>query len=185
MSEHRDVQLSKLCSIARRRGTPTGTGAYVGLEHIAPGSGLLTPTTISGAGVKSSTFCFDDQMVLYGKLRPYLNKVALPNFSGFCSTDILPLIPAEGVDRRLLAALLRSPDFVGRVSQLTTGANLPRVSPDALMTVIVRVPTDPDTLSRVMVAMDALDGANTALSALAGAVAELAAFPGALLAVDA
>src|SRR5438128_384123 len=61
---------------------------YLSLEHIQPET-----TRIIGKGsagdVTSTKSVFRAGDVLYGKLRPYLNKVALPDFDGICSTDIL------------------------------------------------------------------------------------------------
>ena len=54
----------------------------------------------------STKFDFTDRHILFGKLRPYLAKVALPNFNGVCSTDILPILPGEEVDRRYLCWFL-------------------------------------------------------------------------------
>ncbi|MBU1657715.1 hypothetical protein KKG72_01510 [bacterium] len=53
--------------------------------------------------MKSSTFYFNDEHVLYGRLRPYLNKVLLPDFEGHCSTEIFPIKPKKNIlDRRFL-----------------------------------------------------------------------------------
>lgn len=97
---------------------------YLGLEGIEAGTGLFT------AGVLSKTpdaplaisFRFDSRHVLYGKLRPYLNKVALPVHEGKCSTEIIPLLPTDALDRRFLSYFLRSPQTVAKISERTSGA---------------------------------------------------------------
>ncbi len=81
----------------------------------------------------ATKFRFTPKHILYGKLRPYLNKVALPNFHGVCTTEILPVLPDERkVDRRYLYALLLSPNFVKWASANVSGANLPRITPERL-----------------------------------------------------
>ncbi|GIU99473.1 MAG: hypothetical protein KatS3mg014_1089 [Actinomycetota bacterium] len=68
---------------------------YVGLENIEPDTGRivnLEPTP--GARIASTKYRFDRRHVLYGKLRPYLNKVCAPDFEGICATDIVPLLPS-------------------------------------------------------------------------------------------
>jgi len=62
---------------------------YVGMEHIGSGSGRLNIEPTPSA-VKSATFHFDKGHVLYGRLRPYLNKVLVSDFEGHCSTEIFP-----------------------------------------------------------------------------------------------
>ena len=81
---------------------------------------------VSEAG--NSTFHFDQTHVLYSKLRPYLNKVALPDESGIATTELIPLRPHPHlVCREYLAHYLRSPLFLAYASQYVTGAKMPRV----------------------------------------------------------
>jgi len=66
---------------------------YVGLEHV-DGEGKIDCTeTVASAELKSNKFRFTDRHVLFGKLRPYLRKIARPTTSGICSTDIIPILP--------------------------------------------------------------------------------------------
>lgn len=77
----------------------------------------------------SSTHLFDCQHVLYSKLRPYLNKVVLPDELGVATTELVPMLPdPERIDRRYLAHYLRSRRFVDWISQQVAGAKMPRVS---------------------------------------------------------
>ena len=62
--------------------------------------------------MRSSTSAFAAGDVLYGKLRPYLNKAVLAERSGVCTTELLVLRPTANVDPRFLAAALHSPSFV-------------------------------------------------------------------------
>lgn len=77
---------------------------YLGLEHIEGTTGRIMRDTHVGANGegRSATFAFDSRHVLYGKLRPYLNKVALPEFAGRCTTELIPLLPASSVHREFL-----------------------------------------------------------------------------------
>ncbi|KKH33038.1 hypothetical protein [Methanosarcina mazei] len=61
---------------------------YVGLEHIESHKCQIKGYGFS-VDIKSTKTMFHRGDVLYGKLRPYLNKVCVPNFDGVCSTDIL------------------------------------------------------------------------------------------------
>ena len=82
---------------------------------------------LSEVGNSTTTFCEDN--VLYSKLRPYLNKVVVPNGKGYCTSELLPLLPQKDVLNRLfLAYLLRSTSFVNYISNRVAGAKMPRVS---------------------------------------------------------
>jgi len=87
------------------------------------------PASMAG----TSTFAFDVGNVLYSKLRPYLNKVSLPDEPGIATTELVPLRPNPKVlDRRYLAYYLRAPLFVARASARVAGAKMPRVQMDWL-----------------------------------------------------
>lgn len=77
----------------------------------------------------SSTHWFDERHVLYSKLRPYLNKVVLPDEQGLATTELVPMLPdPEKLDRRYLVHYLRSKQFVSWISDQVAGAKMPRVS---------------------------------------------------------
>ena len=95
---------------------------YVGLEHIESKSGkfvgTLKPTT-----VKSSTFHFTEKHVLYGRLRPYLNKVFLPFFEGHCSTEIFPISVTTRILREYLYYWFLLDSTVKKIDATRTGKN--------------------------------------------------------------
>ena len=84
-------RLGDVCAINKRKHDGSAK-PYVGMEDIESGTGrhLGAKTPLA---VKSLTFGFRPEQVLYGRLRPYLNKVLLPDFEGHCSTEIFPLQP--------------------------------------------------------------------------------------------
>ena len=114
---------------------------FVGVENVVGGTGILNFDTDSRiGGQKSTAFRFDRRHVLYGKLRPYLNKVAVPEFAGRCSTELVPLLPRSGVDRDFLAHLLRRKETVEFVMASVTGARMPRTDLKVLMSMLVPLP---------------------------------------------
>lgn len=113
---------------------------YVGLEHIESGGRLLNKHSVSAGELASTKFRFTPGHLLYGKLRPYLAKIAMPDFHGICSTDILPISPGSRLDRAFLAYFLRQPHMVDYASSRSEGANLPRLSPKALAEFEVPLP---------------------------------------------
>lgn len=77
----------------------------------------------------TSTHWFDENYVLYSKLRPYLNKVVVPDGLGLATTELVPMLPdPDRLDRKYLAYYLRSEQFVRWVNEQVAGAKMPRVS---------------------------------------------------------
>jgi type I restriction enzyme S subunit len=105
---------------------------YIGLEHLERGGRIIGHDTVGNAELASSKFMFSAQHLLYGKLRPNLGKISRPNFSGVCSTDILPVLPGSQLNRDYLAHYLAQPIMVELASSRAAGANLPRLSPATL-----------------------------------------------------
>jgi type I restriction enzyme S subunit len=118
---------------------------YLGLEHIESESGriLITESYASTTEVRGVSFQFDTHHVLYGKLRPYLNKVALPSFSGRCSTELVPLLPRGDSPREFIAAYLRLPFVVNAAMSTNKGSRMPRTDMHLLMNMTVPIPPIP------------------------------------------
>lgn len=99
----------------------TKTGAFVDLKS-ARDEGLI-----------SGKFLFDESMVLYSKIRPYLMKVARPDFNGLCSADMYPLSPNScAITRDYLFYLLLSKRFTDYAIQGSARAGMPKVNRDHL-----------------------------------------------------
>jgi type I restriction enzyme, S subunit len=105
---------------------------YVGLENIESGGAFVGVREVDSGELASSKFAFTARHLLFGKLRPYLAKIARPTFAGICSTDILPVLPGPELDRDYLAHFLLKPETVALANSRASGANLPRLSPRAL-----------------------------------------------------
>lgn len=83
--------------------------------------------------VGTSTIKFNKDNVLYSKLRPYLNKVVIPNDSGYCTSELVPFKPFENIILKIfLCYVLSHKSFVNYISSKVIGAKMPRVSMDAL-----------------------------------------------------
>ena len=109
----------------------SGPATYVGLENITQGSGQLSGDVVANdpTQVKSVKSVFHANDILYGRLRPNLNKVWLADRDGFCSTDIMVIRPTKAVVLpELYAYLFRSAEFNSMVLQRVTGAQLPRIN---------------------------------------------------------
>ncbi len=90
---------------------------------------ILDYLMVSEEEVGSSTCTFDTSNVLYSKLRPYLNKVVIPERCGYATSELVPLQPIKTkLSREYLAYMLRSDEFVNMINEKVAGAKMPRVS---------------------------------------------------------
>jgi len=123
------IRLAELCDLVTAQVDPSSCPAdpYIGLEHVP--SGRLTASQSGlAADVQSSKYRFLAGDVLYGKLRPYLDKAISTSQSGICSTELLVLRPRVGVDADFLACVLHAPAFIDYAMAGTTGVQHPRTS---------------------------------------------------------
>lgn len=97
------------------------------LDQVESNSGrIIEKQFFSIQEIGASTVLFDENNVLYSKLRPYLNKVVIPNGRGYCTSELIPLKP-NNLLKEYLAYSLRLPEFVQYISGKTGGAKMPRV----------------------------------------------------------
>lgn len=138
------VELGAVAEIERKGVDPRVASPetiYLGLEHIERGGRIIGHETVGDAEITSTKFQFTPEHVLFGKLRPNLGKISRPNFSGVCSTDILPIRPGKELDRNYLAHYLSQPSMVDFAASRTSGANLPRLNPTVLSTFPILLPS--------------------------------------------
>ena len=103
---------------------------HIGIDSIEKGTGALKGyRTVREDGVISGKYIFTPQHIIYSKIRPNLNKVALPNFEGLCSADAYPILPNHSnCNRVFLAIALRSEYFLEYILQFSSRTNLPKVN---------------------------------------------------------
>jgi type I restriction enzyme, S subunit len=119
-------KLSEVCQIEKSQGIYTHL-PYIGMENIESNTARFIGST-KPQSVKSSTFKFSPNHVLYGRLRPYLNKVLAPHFIGHCSTEIFPIKPSECLNKNFLLYWLLMDSTVKRINATCTGARMPRAN---------------------------------------------------------
>lgn len=141
------VQANLLTSIAKTDYIPLGelvqirSGTvkpseqpYCALPHVAPdniesGTGRMQNiNTAAEDGVTSNKYAFSAGDLLYSKIRPYLNKFAIPQFDGVCSADMYALVPKEPATAEYLAMTLQSPRFLAYAEQQSGRASIPKIN---------------------------------------------------------
>lgn len=103
---------------------------HIGIDSIEKETGELRGyRTVKEDGVISGKYIFTQEHIIYSKIRPNLNKVALPTFDGLCSADAYPILPKKGVCSRVfLAHVMRSPFFLDYILQFSARSNMPKVN---------------------------------------------------------
>ena len=103
---------------------------HIGIDSIEKETGELKGyRTVKEDGVVSGKYIFTPQHIIYSKIRPNLNKVALPDFEGLCSADAYPILPnPKNCNRIFLALAMRSDYFLDYILQFSARTNLPKVN---------------------------------------------------------
>ncbi|MBG6110796.1 type I restriction enzyme S subunit [Flavobacterium sp. CG_9.10] len=107
---------------------------HIGAGNIITQKGtLIDLKTAKEENLISGKFLFDEQMILYSKIRPYLMKVVNCDFQGLCSADIYPLLPfTEKMSKDFLYHLLLSKDFTEYAILGSQRAGMPKVNREHL-----------------------------------------------------
>jgi type I restriction enzyme S subunit len=144
-------ELRDVCSVDNKKNTKKGI-PYIGMEDIEANSsrflGSLEPRS-----VKSNTFYFTGKQLLYGRLRPYLNKVFLPDFEGHCSTEIFTININVDLVRRYLYYWFIQDSTVSRINETCTGARMPRANMEEVFTFKLPIPPLPEQ-QRIVAILD-------------------------------
>jgi type I restriction enzyme S subunit len=162
------VRLGDVCGISSTLIDPRGE-QYLKMLHVGGANiesltgGLIDLKSAEEEGLKSGKFLFDEHMVLYSKIRPYLMKVARPSFRGLCSADIYPLLPTEGrLDRDYLFYLLLTPSFTDYAVVGSARAGMPKVNREHLFSFQFSLPSLASQERAVGILNEAFDDIATA-----------------------
>jgi len=103
---------------------------HIGIDSIEKNTGALVGyRTVREDGIVSGKYLFTPKHIIYSKIRPNLNKVALPTFEGVCSADSYAILPNESVCNRIfLAHVMRSQVFLDYILPFSNRTNMPKVN---------------------------------------------------------
>jgi len=118
---------------------PYSVEKYIGLEHID--SGISTCNKfINATNVQSVTSRFKKGDILYGKLRPYLDKAVIATFDGICTTEILVFNANDKSTNEFLMLHIRTKEFINYNTRLGFGTKMPRTSVDIISNYKIHLP---------------------------------------------
>ena len=116
---------------------------YFGADSIEPNSGkLLKVETAEDQGVDGPVYEFSGERLLYSKIRPYLNKLAIVDLKGYCSSDMYPLLPDRSrIHITYLATYMLSEEFNDRIRYHYERASIPKINRSQLFKIVIPVPS--------------------------------------------
>ncbi len=173
--EWKTLPLGRVVEIASGQVDPTKSPysdlPHIGGENIESHTGTIRDVkTAKELQLKSGKYAFDENDVLYSKIRPALNKVAAPDFKGICSADIYPIRPANRDLRRdYLFYLLLSDAFLKHAKKHSDRSKIPKVNRDALLECTVSIPRSAEQQHIA----DCLTALNTLITAQAAKIETL------------
>ena len=98
------------------------------LDMIESNTGRIIEKVYEDVENAFSVQSFDEGNVLFSKLRPYLNKVVIPDEPGMATTELVPLRPEPSkLHKVFLSHLLRGNQFVNYANDIAGGTKMPRM----------------------------------------------------------
>ncbi|MBO5968418.1 MAG: restriction endonuclease subunit S [Clostridia bacterium] len=132
-------RLSNVVSFCRDIVSSADNPNYLGLAGVESQTGELSGVREDASG---QAFVYEKDDILYGKLRPYLNKVVVAESCGICSTEfhVMRVIDTSAVLPEYVAAILRSDLILSQTKHMMTGNTHPRISNDDVQNLYIPVP---------------------------------------------
>ncbi len=138
--------LDEVCEISSKLIDPKKS-EFQNMIHIGAGNiesqkgTLIDLKTAKEENLISGKFLFDESMILYSKIRPYLMKVVNCEFQGLCSADIYPLVPVKGkLIKDFLYHLLLTKGFTDYAILGSQRAGMPKVNREHLFAYKLKLP---------------------------------------------
>lgn len=136
-------------------------------DHIESGSGrLLEIKTAEEQKAISGKYLFSAGDIVYSKIRPYLRKAILADFSGLCSADMYPLTPASETSGRFIFESLLAHKFTKYAESVSVRSGMPKINRVELADFQIALPRDPREQRAIAEALADVDAAVAVLEQL-------------------
>ena len=120
---------------------PYNNMKHIGPENIEKETGIVSRVqTAKEQGLISGKFVFDNDSIIYSKIRPKLNKVCMPDFCGICSADCYVIHMKDKVQRRYLYYYILSDNFLKQAISCSMRTKMPKVNQEELSSFKVILP---------------------------------------------
>ena len=141
------------------RDSPFSNWILIAPDHIEKETGrLLRIQTAGEQGAISGKYTFQSGDIVYSKIRPYLRKAILVDFSGLCSADMYPLRPANGVNARYLLGVVLGDHFSKFAESVSMRSGFPKINRDEMSGYRCAVPSssEQEVIAEILRSHDAL-----------------------------
>lgn len=134
------VALRNLVTLRGEKAPPDKNSpfAFIGMDDV-PSNSLRIETKGTFKAMKSAGNKFYCGDVLYGRLRPYLNKVVVADFEGVASGEFIVMLPKAGIDACYLQLWMHARKFVNEATRDTNG-DRPRIDFDKIANLDLALP---------------------------------------------
>lgn len=143
---------------------PYKSMVLVAPDHIESSTGkLLAKETAAEQGAISGKYLFESGDIVYSKIRPYLRKAILADFSGLSSADMYPLKPAVDISAGYILAVILGYRFSKYAESVSVRSGMPKINRIEMADFLLAVPPLPEqraiaqALSDVDALLDGLD----------------------------
>jgi type I restriction enzyme S subunit len=159
----RKISLGKVLQTRKQKDIPSSFPGlpYIGMEHVVRDIGLIDSFG-SSSDYRSSAPRVYEGDVLYGRLRPYLNKVVISPCEAFASGEFIVLPPNNEIMGKFLQLRLLCQDFVEFAGTLDTG-DRPRVSWEQISQFELALPPIDEQIKMISILEDHLSRLDVAV----------------------
>ncbi|QMV35965.1 restriction endonuclease subunit S [Vibrio vulnificus] len=120
---------------------PYSSMLHIGPENVVSNSGqIIDVMTCKESNLISGKYEFDEDAIVYSKIRPNLNKVCQPGFKGVCSADMYPIWAKSELDIGFLFQYMLGPKFYKIAVAMSMRTGMPKINRSDLNTVPLLLP---------------------------------------------
>ncbi|WP_268407539.1 restriction endonuclease subunit S [Alteromonas sp. a30] len=143
---------------------------HIGPENIESHTGrIINLQKAEELGLISGKYVFDENSIIYSKIRPNLNKLCQPSFRGICSADMYPIWAKEEINKSYLYYFMQSPAFYNQAIKSSMRTGIPKINRQDLNRVKITYPVDHAIQNRIVNTISVWDNAIEKTEALIAA----------------
>lgn len=143
---------------------------HIGPENIESHTGrIINLQKAEELGLISGKYVFDENSIIYSKIRPNLNKLCQPSFRGICSADMYPIWAKEEIKKSYLYYFMQSPAFYNQAIKSSMRTGIPKINRQDLNRIKITYPVDHAIQNRIVNTISVWDNAIEKTEALIAA----------------
>ena len=117
---------------------PYSSMIHIGPENVVSHTGqIINVKSCKESDFISGKYEFDENAIVYSKIRPNLNKVCKPNFKGVCSADMYPIWVKNDLAKDYLFQYMLGPQFNKVAIAMSMRTGMPKINRNDLNTLLI------------------------------------------------